>query len=222
MSDRSQWKMLHLLNLYGKPALHINQMNAAGINCYNDTIMELLSTNVIQKDASDNYSLSMPASSLLNKFIVANKRWKSDDLRVDYPECFVVMPFSQPWSAAVYNDFIEPAVKVDAGMDCVKGDDILRIDDLSNNVWNSIVRAGLVICEISAPNPNVFYELGLAHAMGKDCFLLFQKNIPLPADIRGAHYYAYDLNDLAGARKMLADELVKWRDGMRAMAVKGL
>jgi hypothetical protein len=107
-------------------------------------------------------------------------------------------------------------------MDCVKGDDILRKDDLSNNVWNSMVRAGLIICEISAPNPNVFYELGLAHAMGKDCFLLFQKNIPQPADIRGAHYYAYDLNDLAGARKNLSDELMKWKAETRAMNVKDL
>lgn len=222
MSDRSQWKMLHLLNVYGKPALHISKLNDAGIDCYNDTIYELLNANVIQRDAAENYSLTMPASALLNKFIVANNRWKSDDLRVDFPECFVVMPFSQPWSASVFSDFIEPAVKTDAGMDCVRGDDVLRINDLSNNVWNSIVRAGLIICEISVPNPNVFYELGIAHALGKDCFLLFQKNIPLPADIRGAHYYAYDPNDLAGARKMLADELIKWKSDMCAEKVKEL
>ena len=42
MSDRSQWKMLHLLYVFGKPSLSLQTLEDAGIYCYNDTIQELV------------------------------------------------------------------------------------------------------------------------------------------------------------------------------------
>jgi hypothetical protein len=42
------------------------------------------------------------------------------------------------------------------------------------------------------PNPSVYYEIGLADALGKPVFLFKQANVPLPADFSGIHYYEYD------------------------------
>jgi len=106
-------------------------------------------------------------------------------MRVDYPEAFVIMPFSEPWSDRLYSDMIEPAVKA-AGLDCVRGDTAVRVGDLARNIWDAIMRAGVVIAEVSVPNPNVFYELGLAHALGKDRFILKHGTAKLPADFGGA------------------------------------
>ena len=128
---------------------------------------------------------------------------------VDYPEVFVIMPFSEDWSSNVYASIIEPAVR-GAGLACVLGDTLPRVGDLGQGLWNQIMRAGLVIAEVSVPNVNVFYELGITHAIGKDAVLLKQKDAELPADFGGAHYYEYDLTDADSARKMICQELKKW------------
>ena len=70
--------------------------------------------------------------------------------------------------------------------------------------------AGLVIADVSAPNPNVFYEIGLTHALGKDCFILKQSDASVPADFGGAHYYEYDLADLHAGRDALRKEIEVW------------
>ena len=46
----------------------------------------------------------------------------------------------------------------------MRGDSIVRVGDLSTNVWKSITQAGVIVAEVSVPNPNVYYEIGLADA----------------------------------------------------------
>jgi len=128
---------------------------------------------------------------------------------VTKPEVFVVMPFGQSWSDDVYTKFFELGVR-DAGFTEVRGDSIVRVGDLSTNVWKSITQAGVIVAEVSVPNPNVYYEIGLADALGKPVFLFKQRNATLPADFGRVHYYEYDLADLAGARQTLTAELKKW------------
>jgi len=72
------------------------------------------------------------------------------------------------------------------------------------------MRSGLVVAEVTVPNPNVFYEIGLAHALGKDCFILKQRNVRVPTDFGGSHYYEYDLNDLDTGRENLQREIETW------------
>jgi hypothetical protein len=98
----------------------------------------------------------------------------------------------------------------------------VRVGALAANVWDQIVQAGLVIADVSAANVNVFYELGLAHALGKDTLLLKQKDAPMPADFGGAHYYEYDLDHLDVGRDWLRSELAKWAVKNRAAEVKAL
>ncbi len=221
MSDRSQWKMLHLLYCYGHPHLGLGELRQAGIDCYNDTIQHLIDKQAVERGASDTYQLSPAARAILETCIVANRRWSGDDMRVDYPEGFVIMPFSESWSDRLYREMIEPAL-IATGMSCVRGDTAVRVGDLNRNIWDSIMRAGVVIAEVSVPNPNVFYELGLAHALGKDVFILKQKDARTPADFGGAHYYEYDLDQLDDGRQRLSAELQKWADSVHATGVKQL
>jgi predicted nucleotide-binding protein len=88
---------------------------------------------------------------------------------------------------------------------------------LSENIVKQIQRAGLVIADISAPNANVFYELGIADTIGRDVFLLYEKNIEqnLPADIQGAHYYAYDRNNIPESVERFAESLIQWKADYR-------
>jgi hypothetical protein len=116
---------------------------------------------------------------------------------------------------------IQPAV-TGAGLECVRGDELVRVGALTENVWKGIVRAGLMIADVSAPNPNVFYEIGLAHGIGKDVFVLKQDAARVPADFGGAHYYEYSLQDLPDGRNRLQAALSAWASGVRAFGVKTL
>jgi len=56
----------------------------------------------------------------------------------------------------------------------------------------AIERAAVVIAEITPRNPNVFYEVGYAHALGKPTILLARRGSELPFDIRSYRVVFYD------------------------------
>ena len=69
----------------------------------------------------------------------------------------------------------------------------------------------MIVADISVPNANVYYEIGLtAASSARDAYYLKQKGKPLPADSGNAHYYEYDLRSLDAARRQLADALREW------------
>lgn len=249
MSERAMWKMLQLLNRSPRGRESRQALENAGIDCYMDTIQLLLDSGAVETSTAPNsagspgdlFWVSKPARQLLNDCIVANKWLGGTDMQVDSPRAFVVMPFSQLWSNDVYDRMIRPAVET-SGLECVRGDTPPRVADLATNIWNAILHAGIVIAEVSEPNPNVFYELGLTHAIGKPAFLLvhsgttppmdagspynFQSGASrspiLPADFGGAHYYSYDRNQLETERDKLSAILAQWATDYRARGVQAL
>jgi hypothetical protein len=221
MSERMMWKMIHLLYLSPKPKLSGTELADVGVDCYQDTIQELLSAKVVKRSSSNNYILSDAARQMLKVCVVANKRHTGQNIRVDYPHAFVIMPFSYKWSDQVYERMIEPAVKA-AGFECSRGDTTVRVGDLTTNIWNEILQAGIIIADISEANVNVFYELGLVHALGKETLLIKRKSARLPADFGGAHYYEYQLNDLPSGKKKLKVALDKWAKDNKSTNVRDL
>lgn len=109
----------------------------------------------------------------------------------------------------MFTNLFKPAIEA-ANFTVSKGDGIVRVGDLGTNVWESITQAGIIVAEVSVPNPNVYYELGLADALGKPVFLFKQIGTTLPADISGVHYYEYDMNDLTAGQSSLTIALTKW------------
>ena len=217
MSKHQEWKMIHLLYRYARRisdgarrVLTEDELTSAGVHCDLDS-RALLEDEGIVTRTSNEYELSKPARNMIRKFTVAKGPDDDVDIRVDYPEVFVVMPFSEPWSDDVFTKMFQLGIE-DARFTVSRGDSIVRVGDLSTNVWKSITQAGVIIAEVLVPNPNVYYEIGLADALGKPIFLFKQENINLPADFGGEHYYPYDLNDLEAGRCMVAAALNKWAD----------
>lgn len=210
MSYRDQWKMLHLLNTSKKGRLSADELREMGVDCYNDTVLYVKQQNLVL-DQYGEYTLHPVVMTLMNQFLLMQGPTDMKEIYVDTPECFVVMPFSEPWSAEIY-EFIKNALE-EAAIKCVRGDMIPRVGKLSDNIVKKLQKAGLVVAEITSPNPNVYYELGLADMMGRDVFLLFDKNAEqqLPADIQGAHYYAYDKSNLPQSHHELVQHLLEWK-----------
>jgi len=217
MSKHQEWKMIHLLYGYARRTgtgdrrvLTEQELENAGVHCDADSRQPLEDAGVVTR-IGDEYELSRAARKIIGTFTVAKGPEAGVDIRVDYPEVFVVMPFSQPWSDDVYTKLFKPGIE-DARFIPTRGDAIVRVGDLGTNIWRSISQAGVIAAEVSVPNPNVYYELGLADALGKPIFLFKQTDATLPADFGGAHYYNYDLTDLTHGRQTLALELQKWAD----------
>ena len=83
---------------------------------------------------------------------------------------FVLMPFEQELTS-IYNEFVKSTVE-EKGMVCRRADDINSNNAIIQDIWKSICEARFIIADISSLNPNVMYELGVAHAIGKETILI--------------------------------------------------
>ena len=100
----------------------------------------------------------------------------------------VMMPFSAEFNA-VYEALRKAAT--DADMQCQRVDDIWDNDHIIQDVVDLVCNAGVVICDLTGRNPNVFYEMGMAHTIGKDVIMLTQSAADVPFDVHGIRYINY-------------------------------
>lgn len=121
---------------------------------------------------------------------------KVDDSR---PNAFIAMQFSEPYNE-VYRDAIEPIIS-EIGFEPIRVDDISSPGLILNDIWKQITESSVVISEISEKNPNVYYELGAAHALGKPTILLATKGTSLPFDV-GPHRCIFYENTIPGRAKL--------------------
>lgn len=82
-----------------------------------------------------------------------------------------------------------------AGFDCKVTGDISAPGNILDQVWQGVRSSDVVVADISGSNPNVFYEIGLAHALGKEVILITQEDAA-PFDIQAARREKYDRSDL--------------------------
>ena len=61
----------------------------------------------------------------------------------------------------------------------------------------------MVICDCSGRNPNVFYEIGIAHTLGREVILITQSEEDIPFDLRHLRYVKY-LNNGEGLAQLTA------------------
>lgn len=117
----------------------------------------------------------------------------------DLPICFTIMPFHSPFKPMYWDDIYKPAIEK-AGMQAQYGE-IFRPGVFMEQVWELIQAAKVILAELTPENPkrglnaNVFYELGLAHSLGKPTVLIGQDIEYIPADIRHQRIIIYDTAD---------------------------
>ncbi len=120
-----------------------------------------------------------------------------DDRR---PNAFVAMQFSEPYNE-VYRDAIKPLIE-EIGYEPVRADEISQPGIILNDIWSQLTEASVVIAEVTDANPNVYYEIGVAHALGKPTILLALKGTRLPFDL-GPHRCIYYENSIPGRARLI-------------------
>ena len=106
--------------------------------------------------------------------------------------CFVVMPFAGP-IGSYFQHVYEPAIKK-AGLKAVRADaDIFGTGKIIDQIWSGINASKVLVAELTTKNPNVFYELGLAHALDKPVVLVSSNEEDVPFDLRHIRVIYYDV-----------------------------
>jgi hypothetical protein len=103
---------------------------------------------------------------------------------------FVVMPFSDE-----FKDIYELGIKAaceDAGARCERVDEQMFLENIPDRVYGQIEKADVIVSEMSGQNPNVFYEVGYAHGLGKQVVLVTSNVADIPFDLRHYPHVVYE------------------------------
>jgi len=124
-------------------------------------------------------------------------------VRVDSSDsCFVMMPFAPPLGE-YYTKIYKPAIEK-AGLCPVRADtEIFGTGKIIDQIWSGIHAAKVLVAELTTRNPNVFYELGLAHALQKPVVLVSSNEGDVPFDLKHIRVIYYDVSDPFWGSKLL-------------------
>lgn len=138
-------------------------------------------------------------------------------------KCFVIMPFGKkPVDGVdfdfdrVYHELIEKAVE-DLGVDCERCDEILDTGSIHRKMFRGIFDADVSVVDITSLNPNVFYELGVRHALHKHVTLVIGKSSNLqkiPFNINGISILGYEVDT--------PEQIETHREKIRDLILNGL
>jgi hypothetical protein len=126
--------------------------------------------------------------------------------------CFVVMPFGDPDLEVVYEDFVEPTLAKKCDLDCQRGDDVFGSNVIMDDILKSIRSADVILADLTRKNANVFYEVGICHAVGKPVVLLAQSIDDVPFDLRHRRVLLYEYSP-RGCKRLEAN----LKDNMNAV-----
>src|SRR6185437_2852938 len=108
--------------------------------------------------------------------------------------CFVMMPFAEPLGG-YYASVYEPAI-AKAKLKAVRADnEIFGPGKIIDQIWNGLNSARVLVADLTGRNPNVLYELGLAHALRKPVVLVSSNKEDIPFDVRHVRVIYYDKDD---------------------------
>jgi hypothetical protein len=104
---------------------------------------------------------------------------------------FVIMPFDPEFNT-IYSDLIRPALE-EAGYEVARADSFLNQQNILRDIVRGIATSDLIIAELTTLNPNVLYELGLAHGLRIPTILLAQSIDEVPFDLRVYRILVYSI-----------------------------
>lgn len=119
---------------------------------------------------------------------------------VESKSCFVIMPFRDPFNS-YYAAIIQPAIRA-AGLQSVRADEITKPGAIVGQIWQGIQDATICIAELTEQRPNVMYELGLAHAVGKPVISIVQDMKDVPFDLTHLRHIVYRTSEIGWDEKL--------------------
>ena len=117
---------------------------------------------------------------------------------------FVLMPFKLDLLKDIYELGICPAC-AEAGAHCTRVDREVIFGKITEEIYNQVDRADILIADVTGLNPNVFYEIGFAHGLGKN--VIFIKHAE---DKNGFPFDTHDFQHISYSNAdQLKEELIR-------------
>ena len=108
------------------------------------------------------------------------------------PMCFIIMPFRK--ELHYFFLFMKQHITEVHGINCFRGDEDVLTVPLLDKIHEYIKNADVIIADCSCHNANVFYELGMAHTLGKKVILITGDELDKePADVQFYEFIQYEL-----------------------------
>jgi tetratricopeptide (TPR) repeat protein len=146
------------------------------------------------------------------------------------PHAFVAMPFgTKPGPEGrlidfnrIYAEYIKPALEA-AGLEAFRADEETRPGDIRTDMFQELLLADLVIADLTLENPNVWYELGVRHALrARGVILICGGRVTTAFDLYTDRKLRYTLKDgalpdehtlkeeIAALAEMVKDAMESW------------
>lgn len=117
-------------------------------------------------------------------------------------KCFVLMSFAEQYKE-IYQEVYKPVCSKN-GINCWRVDEISRPGSITRDIVEGILDADIVIADLTSKNPNVFYELGIAHSIGNKTIMTSQSLQDVPFDIANYRVLLYE-QSIKGSKKLATD-----------------
>lgn len=105
-------------------------------------------------------------------------------------KCFALMPFTEPFNE-YYKNILVPAIKA-AGFEPARADEIYGTKAIIEDIFDGIRDSTALVADVTGKNPNVNYELGIAHALNRPVVIISQSIDDIPFDYRHLRAVIYD------------------------------
>jgi hypothetical protein len=105
-------------------------------------------------------------------------------------DVFVLMPFKTKLET-IYSKHMKKMAQ-ELGLRMLRADEIFSPKPFMEKVWDGICAAQIILADCTQKNPNVFYEIGIAHTVGKKVILITRSDKDIPSDIKHFDYIPYD------------------------------
>ncbi|MDQ3820025.1 MAG: hypothetical protein M3362_20440 [Acidobacteriota bacterium] len=123
----------------------------------------------------------------------ASSSKQKNDSSAKRDTCFIIMPFGE-WSDYYYETIYISAIE-STGLIPRRADDLYRPSAIVHDIWALTQQAKIILADLTGKNPNVFYELGLAHAVAKPAILVTESMEDVPFDLRALRVITYNKNE---------------------------
>ena len=123
--------------------------------------------------------------------MVANSVFQKNQFVLNERLVFMLSPFGEPFDT-IFSNHIKPTVERIQELNCLRADDLYDNQPVIDDIWRLTNEARIIVAELTDKNANVFYETGLAHAIGKEVIPITQSMDDVPFDLRHRRCIVYE------------------------------
>ena len=127
--------------------------------------------------------------------------FEKNDIETESGRCFILMPFDERFRE-VY-DLIKTFIEDEMNLTCYRADDFFASEHIIESILRNIAQAEVILADLTDKNPNVFYELGIAHMIKdyKKVIILTQDISQVPFDLRQFRCIEYQ-QSISGSKNL--------------------